>query len=194
MRTGENHGTHQSNNQKPHGPQKSKERQTGYTPQYNSHIDLIPRVFRRGRVYCQPLQPTRTQHQRAEGQVREDPNQHNRTSKPLIVILLLLARRHILHLLDSLVSKDCNLAVVLVVEIAFVRRDIDVNFAAGFESCRGEFLGFVVAFGTPGDVVGVAEGVNVEDVDVGWSEEEVLDELIVQLDIERWRTRGMDDV
>ena len=41
---------------------------------------------------------------------------------------------------------------------------------------RGQLGGFVVAFGAPGDVVGVAEGVNVEDVDVGWGEEEVLDE------------------
>ena len=40
-----------------------------------------------------------------------------------------------------------------------------------------ELLRFVVAFGAPGDVVGVAEGVDVEDVDVGRGEEEVLNEL-----------------
>ena len=38
--------------------------------------------------------------------------------------------------------------------------------------------------------MGVAEGVDVEDVDVSWGEEEVLDELVVPSDIERWQTRG----
>ena len=51
-----------------------------------------------------------------------------------------------------------------------------MDFAAWFEVCRGQFLGFVVAFRAPGDVVGVAEGVDVEDVDVGGCEEEVLNE------------------
>jgi len=45
--------------------------------------------------------------------------------------------------------------------------NIDVDFAAGFEVGGGKFLGFVVAFGTPGYVVRVAERVDIEDVDVG---------------------------
>ena len=49
--------------------------------------------------------------------------------------------------------------------------DVDVDFSAGFEVGGGELGGFVVAFGAPGDVVGVAEGVYVEDVDVGGGEE-----------------------
>lgn len=56
-------------------------------------------------------------------------------------------------------------------------RDVDVDLAAGFEVRGREFLGLVVAFGPPCYVVGVAEGVDVEDVDVGWGEEDVLDEL-----------------
>lgn len=56
--------------------------------------------------------------------------------------------------------------------------DGDVDFASRFEIGGGEFGGFVVALGAPGDVVGVAEGVDVEDVDVGGGEEEVLDELL----------------
>jgi len=56
-------------------------------------------------------------------------------------------------------------------------RDVDVDFAAGLEVGDFEFWGFVVTFGAPGDVVGVAEGVDVEDVDVGGGEKEVLEEL-----------------
>jgi len=43
----------------------------------------------------------------------------------------------------------------------------DVDAAGGFEEGDGELVGDVGAFGAPGDVVGVAEGVDVEDVDVG---------------------------
>ena len=56
-------------------------------------------------------------------------------------------------------------------------RDVYVDFAAGFKVCDFEFGGFVVAFGPPGDVVGVAEGVDVEDVDVGRGQQEVLEKL-----------------
>ncbi len=54
--------------------------------------------------------------------------------------------------------------------------DVDVDFPARFEVGGGEFGRLVVAFGAPGDVVGVAEGVDVENVDVGWGQEEILDE------------------
>ena len=63
------------------------------------------------------------------------------------------------------------------VEVAVVLRDVDVDFAAGFKVCDFEFGGFIVAFGSPGDVMGVAEGVDVEDVDVGGGQQEVLEEL-----------------
>jgi len=52
--------------------------------------------------------------------------------------------------------------------------DGDVDTAGWFEVGGGELGGLVVAFGAPGDVVGVAEGVDVEDVDVGRGEEDVL--------------------
>ena len=55
--------------------------------------------------------------------------------------------------------------------------DGDVDAAGGFDGGGGELGGLVVAFGAPGDVVGVAEGVDVEDVDVGWGEQDVLYEL-----------------
>lgn len=82
-----------------------------------------------------------------------------------------------LFLLDGFGGDDAHFGVVLGVEVAIVLGDGDVDFTAGFKVRRGEFGGFVVAFGAPGYVVGVAEGVDVEDVDVGWGHEEVLDEL-----------------
>ena len=63
------------------------------------------------------------------------------------------------------------------VEIFVVAGDVDVDFAffGGFDAF--EFGGFVVALCTPGDIVGVAEGVDVQNVDVGGREEKVLNEL-----------------
>lgn len=65
---------------------------------------------------------------------------------------------------------DCNGAhfgVVLGVQVAVVLRDVDVYFASGFEVCGRQLLGFVVAFCAPGYVVGIAEGVDIENIDVG---------------------------
>lgn len=45
--------------------------------------------------------------------------------------------------------------------------DCDVYAARGFYGRGGEFGGFVIAFCAPGYVVGVAEGVDVENVNVG---------------------------
>ena len=54
----------------------------------------------------------------------------------------------------------------------------DVDAARGLQVGGRQFFGFVVSFGTPGYVVGVAKGIDIEDVDVSWGEEEVLDELL----------------
>ena len=77
---------------------------------------------------------------------------------------------------DVFGAESVEFGLVLGVEICVVGGDGDVDFAARFEVRGGEFLGLVVAFGAPGDVVGVAEGVDVQDVEVGGGKEEVLDE------------------
>jgi hypothetical protein len=56
---------------------------------------------------------------------------------------------------------------VLRVEIAVILGDVDVDFAAGFDGCGAKFFGLVITLCTPCDVVCVAKGVDVEDVDVG---------------------------
>ncbi len=66
--------------------------------------------------------------------------------------------------------------MVLSIKIAIILGNVDVNFPARFEMDIREFLGLVVTLRTPGDIVSVAKGVNVEDVDIGRREEGVLDE------------------
>ena len=77
---------------------------------------------------------------------------------------------------DVFRAEAAEFGLVLRIQVGVVGGDGDVDFATGFEVRRGQFLRFVVAFRAPGDVVGVAEGVDVEDVDVGGGEEEVLHE------------------
>lgn len=62
-----------------------------------------------------------------------------------------------------------------------VLRDVDIDFSAGLHRCRGKLDGFVVALGAPGDIVGIAKCVDVENVDVGRSQKEVLDEACQQV-------------
>ena len=82
------------------------------------------------------------------------------------------------YLLGGFLSDPAHFGVVLGIEITVVLGNIYINFPAWFEINRGEFLGFVVAFGAPGYVVRVAKRVDVEDIDVGWSEKKVLDKLL----------------
>lgn len=70
-----------------------------------------------------------------------------------------------------------HFCIVLRVKVAVVLGNADVDFASGFKVNLFQFRRFVVAFGAPGDVVGVAEGVDVKNIDVRRCKEEVLDEL-----------------
>ena len=59
---------------------------------------------------------------------------------------------------------------ILVVEIAIVLRNCNVDFAAELDVNFVQLGGFVVAFSTPCYVVGVAEGIDVENVNIRWRE------------------------
>ena len=72
-------------------------------------------------------------------------------------------------------GEEAKFRIILVVQIAVVLGSLELYLTAGFDVRGGEFLGFVIAFGSPRDVVSVAEGIDVQDIDVGWGEEEVLD-------------------
>ena len=80
-------------------------------------------------------------------------------------------------LLDGFLRDPAHLRVVLSIKVTVVLWNVDVNFAAGFEVCNFEFGRFVVALGTPSNVVSIAESVDIKDVYVGWGKEEILDEL-----------------
>lgn len=67
------------------------------------------------------------------------------------------------------------------VQVAVILRDVDINLTAGLQVSRGQFLGLVISLCTPGDIVSVTEGVDVENVDVGRGQEDVLDELEEEL-------------
>jgi hypothetical protein len=67
------------------------------------------------------------------------------------------------------------------VEIVGRDGDVDVDLACGVGFGSGEWRRFVVAFGAPGYVVGVAECVDVYYVCVGWGEEDVLECLMGML-------------
>ena len=67
------------------------------------------------------------------------------------------------------------------VQITIILGNVDIDLATRLQSCRRQLLGFVVTLGTPCDVMGITEGIDVENVDVGWGEEDVLDELEIVL-------------
>ncbi len=167
--------THQPHNQEPHRAREPKQRQASHTPQHHGHVDRAPlRVRTRDR---QPIQPRCIEHHRSKSEIAKDPNQHDCAPESFIVILLVLCLAKFLDFLGCLFGDLAHLGFVLRIQVAVVLRDVDVDFAAGLEVGDLEFRGLVVALGAPGDVVGVAEGVDVEDVDVGGGKEEVLEEL-----------------
>ena len=67
--------------------------------------------------------------------------------------------------------------LVELVQVAVVEVGLLVRFSFCVYGCCFEGGRLVVAFCAPGYVVGVAEGVDVDDVCVGWGEEEVLEGL-----------------
>jgi len=168
--------THHPNDQEPHRANKPDQTQHRHAPQHHSHINR--RAIRRRRVrHRHRRRPRRAQHHRTKRQVRKHPHQDNRAPETLVVVLLFVLCGDDLDFLGCLGGNDAHFGVILIIEVAVVLGDGDVDFTVGLELHAGQFLGFVVAFGAPGDVVGVAEGVNVEDVEVGGGEEEIMDEL-----------------
>jgi len=109
-----------------------------------------------------------------EGEVAEHPGKDDGGAETLVVVLVLLLRGDVALGSFPFGGEGAQLGLVLGVEVGVVRGDRDVDFAAGFDVCRGQLLGLVVSFRTPCDVVGVAEGVDVEDVDVCGCQKEVL--------------------
>jgi hypothetical protein len=72
-----------------------------------------------------------------------------------------------LNLLWGLLGELGDFGFVLSVQITVILGDVNVDLATGLEVSGGQFLGLVISLSTPGYIVGVTEGVDVENVDVG---------------------------
>ena len=173
-------------NQEPTRPDKPDGRQHRHTVQHDTHINHEPRVLRRHDVrrrrrlavaLARLLQPTHVQHDGREAQVAKDPREHDDGAEALVVILVLLGVGDGLLGRRVLGVEGAELGFVLGVEVGVVGGDADVDLAAGFDVGGGQLFGIVVAFRAPGDVVCVAEGVDVENVYIGRRKEEILEEL-----------------
>lgn len=176
------HTPEQPHNQEPARADKSDSTEHSDTVQHNAHVDRralllsLVSVLVSAATDIDTVDTTGVEHDSSESQVAEHPSEDNGRAETLVIILVLLLLRD-----DALGSlplggKSAEFGLVLRVEIGVVGGNVDVDFAARFERRGGQFLGLVVALGAPGDVVGVAEGVDVEDVDVGGRQEEVLQE------------------
>lgn len=180
--------THHSNHQKPHCTQKLEHRQSGHGPQNNLHVDQRPLGLRSvlvggasGRCIVESLQTSGTQDNSAESEVTEHPCQHDSTSESLVIICLAFLFRDVRNFLGGLCGELYQLGLVLSVQVTIILGDVDVDLTARLQSRRRQLLGLVVTLGTPCDIVGIAESVDVENVDVGRGKEDVLDELELML-------------
>jgi len=162
------------NDQEPHRADKLECAESSHRPQHNSHVD---RALRRiVRACSKSLQATRTQHHSHECKVADEPDHDDSGTERFVVIFLLLCIAHFALLGWGLHNDLAHLGLILSIQVAVVGGDVYVDFTARLECRRRQLLGLVVSFGTPSDVVGVTEGVDIENVDVGGRKEEVLNE------------------
>ena len=171
-----------SHNQEPTSADEPDATEDSNTVQHDTHVNgstlllgLIGRLVG-GPADIDAVDTARVQNDSREGEVAEHPGEDDGGAETLVVVLVLFLRGDVALGSFPLGSESAQLGLVLGVQVCVVGGDCDVDFAAGFDVGCGQLFGFVVSFGAPCDVVGVAEGVDVEDVDVGGSQEEVLDE------------------
>lgn len=166
--------------QKPTTPNKSNRTQHRHTVQHNSHIHrraILLRLIIRlalAATNIHLVQPSHIQHHRPKSKVAKHPSQDDGRAETLVVVFVLFLRGH--DFLGCLVFgvEGQEFGFVLAVQILLISRDGDIDLPARLQRGRRQLLWFIIALCTPSDVVGVAEGVDVEDVDVGGREEQVL--------------------
>ena len=61
------------------------------------------------------------------------------------------------------------------IQVPIILRNQNIDFAIGFDVSRREFLSLVIPLGSPSDVVGVAKGVDIEDIDISRGEHDILE-------------------
>lgn len=171
----------ESDNQEPHGSYKLEATQGGNAPENNSHVNvgplcllcfLILLITRRD-----PLQASRAQNHGRESKVGNHPDEHDAGTHTSVVVHLFFLqqrRRRLRFYFLVLYAEDRNLSLVLRIQITLVGK---VRFALAIFGVDGwQLLHLVITLRTPRHVMGVAKGVDVENVGKGWSQEHVLKE------------------
>ena len=158
-----------AHDQEPHGTDELERRKSGDGPQDDGHVDGTLRGV--VGIGLKALQAPCAEDDGHEAEVAHDPEEYDARTEALVIILLLLARRRD-SLLDGCFDHNLpHLSLVLGIEIRVVRRDVDVYLATRLEVGGRQLLSFVITFCTPCNIMGITEGVDVENVDVSRGEE-----------------------
>ena len=166
----------QSDDQEPTSADEPETTENGDTPEYDTHVDgtaLVVVLNTNGDT----VETTGVKHDCRKCKVAEHPSQDDGTSESFVIVLVLLGSGRSLLWRCPLGRENAKLLLVLAVEIVVIAGDGNVDFTTWLGDGRGQLLRLVISLGTPCDIVGVAEGVDVEDVDVCWREQDVLNEL-----------------
>jgi hypothetical protein len=155
----------------PHGSYKLERGQPRYTPQYDQEIRLdsgtclcVPS----SRGHFQPSQPPSIQYHRHKRRITEHPRKHDICPKPSVVVQFCLSHIWGLWLFNGFGREFLKRRVVQGIEIAVVEGELFLRLAVFVDGGCLELLGFVVTFRAPGDIVRIAEGVDVNDIGVRW--------------------------
>jgi hypothetical protein len=162
----------------PHSSDEFESRQPSHTPQNHKQIYLDSTTLftvtnRRRSGDIQSLQASSIQNNGYECRIREHPCKHNICPESSVVIQFLFLLIDFLYFWLCFGGKLLEGSVIKRIEITVV----EVELLIGLAVCDGstlEFLRLIVAFCTPGDIVSVTEGINVDDICVGRGEEKIL--------------------
>ena len=170
--------THQTKDQEPRSAYKPECGQTSHTEKNNLHVNNGPLLLVLIGIRGVQVVDIRAEDGSCKRQVREYPYQNDAAPEALVVVRLLVLCGEDLDFLRRFLRDDLHLLVVLRVQVTVIIGNVDVDFPARLEVDAGELLRLVVSFRTPRDIVCVAEGVDVEDVEICGRQEEVLYELV----------------
>ena len=111
----------------------------------------------------------------SENGIGDHPGDDHVRAHAAVIVLLLLEFAHAILFNFEPVAEVTQRFVVAGIDVELLRGHFELDgVALGADGGAEVNVDDVVAFGTPGDVVGVAEGVDLQGADVGGEEGEVL--------------------
>ena len=137
---------------------------------------FLKSILDRGAADAYVIDTADIEYHSSKGQVAEHPSEDDGRAETLVIVLVLLLGGDVALRCLPLGLEGTELGLVLSVKICIVGGNGNLDFATWLEGYGGEFFGFVITFGAPGDIVGVAESVHVQNVDISRSKKEVLQE------------------